>query len=319
MSRRALRAAILHIGLLLVATLAGALDVAAVQFEVSEELYTEPGAFGRRAARMVEDAAAAGAELVVFPEYINVFPLFADDAPVIARVETVSDALAALAADDAAPTETLARLIRERAPTVNRRLRSMWSRLARRNDVAIIAGTGFALADEGGVRNRAYVFDDDGRLVHAQDKVFLTPVELELLGLEPGSIDAVSSFEIEDVELGMTICRDSYFDVFEEYLGDADLWVQVRANGETYTEEVRRRFRGALAERVSETAVAGGVDASLTGRFLDLLWEGPSYAVDGDGRRVASSPGARGSDVVLVRFRADGERATLDASWRSQQ
>jgi predicted amidohydrolase len=294
-------------------------DIAAVQFEVSEALYTEHGAFAARAEAVVAEAAAAGADLVVFPEYINVFLLFEAHASLISRARDLSDALAALASDEAAPVAALQHLMLRRSPAVERRMRAMWAGLAREHDVAVIAGSGFVRTDGGELRNRALVFDDDGRLVHLQDKVYLTPVEDELLGLEPGDMDAVSTFEVEGLEVGLTICRDSYFDAFEERLAGADLWVQLRANGEAYGPEVRRRFEGALAERVAETPVPAGIDASLTGSFLDLLWEGPAYAVDADGRRIAETEDERGSGIVLLRFRADGSRATLRRIWRLQQ
>lgn len=294
-------------------------DIAAVQFEVSEALYTERGAFAARAEAVVAEAAAAGAELIVFPEYINVFVLFQSHAHLISRAHGVSDALAALASGEEAPVASLQHLMRRRAPAVERRIRAMWARVAREHDVALIAGSGFVRTGSGELRNRAFVFDDDGRLVHVQDKVYLTPVEDELLGLEPGEMDAVSTFEVEGLEVGLTICRDSYFDAFEERLAGADLWVQLRANGEPYRTEVRRRFEGALAERVAETPVPAGIDASLTGSFLDLLWEGPAYAVDAYGRRIAETDDERGSGIVLLRFRADGGRATLRRIWRLQQ
>ena len=108
---------------------------------------------------------------------------------------------------------------------------------------------------------------------------------------------------IDGFEIGLTICRDSFFSDWERTLGGADLWLELRANGELYTEEVRRRFDGALPERVGATSAAAGVSASLTGSLLDLVWEGPSYVVDESGRRVGASADVRGNSVLMVEVR----------------
>ncbi|MFO7782681.1 MAG: nitrilase-related carbon-nitrogen hydrolase [Spirochaetia bacterium] len=282
----------------------GVLHVAAVQAEVAEETYLDVEEFESHVEKLVAEAERRGAELVVFPEYINVFLLFESYAPVIRRASSMDDALHELAAPArAASTEALQALLRRRAPQVERTVRRMWSNLAREYGVAIVAGTYFAPVGEESIHNRAIVFDEDGRLLHAQDKVFLTAFETDVLDLGEGDLEEAETFEIDGFEIGLTICRDSFFSDFEPELGDADLWLELRANGELYTEAVRRRFEGALPERVEATSTAAGVSASLTGSLLDLVWEGPSYAVDASGRRVGASGDVRGSSLLLTEVR----------------
>jgi hypothetical protein len=98
----------------------------------------------------------------------------------------------------------------------------------------------------------------------------------------------------------VTICRDSYFSEWDAQLGYSDLWIDLRANGEPYTRAVRTRFEGTLAERVAWTDASAGINASLTGTFLDLLWEGPSYAVDASGLRIAESPDYDAGSLVIA-------------------
>jgi NAD+ synthase (glutamine-hydrolysing) len=185
-------------------------------------------------------------------------------------------------------------------------MHGLWRSLAREYEISIVAGTYFARTAAGRLRNRAVVFDEDGRVVHQQDKAFLTPFEAEVLGLEAGPRGAVGTFEVEGVELGMTICRDSFFEVWDERLAGAEMLIELRANGEPYSAEVRRRFEGALPERVAGTGASAGVNSSLTGRFLDLLWEGPSYVVDHAGHRIAGSETVRGSELVVVDLEISG-------------
>ncbi|MFP4565273.1 MAG: nitrilase-related carbon-nitrogen hydrolase [Spirochaetota bacterium] len=288
----------------------GALRVAAVQTEVSQEDYLDARAFEAYLERLVSEAERRGADLVVFPEYINVFLLFEEHKSLIASASSADEALERLASRGGeAPDSALQTLVRRRAPSVERFVRRMWSGLAREYDVSIVAGTYFAPDGEHGLRNRALVFDGDGGLIHAQDKVFLTAFEERTLGLAEGELQAAKTFEIDGVEIGLTICRDSFFSDWEPVLGDADLWLELRANGEVYTDEVRRRFEGALAERVEATSVDLGVGASLSGRLLDFVWEGPAYVVDEDGRRVLASDDVRGNSVLITEVgRSDGTR-----------
>ncbi|NBF41625.1 MAG: hypothetical protein GVY14_14550 [Spirochaetes bacterium] len=298
----------------------GVLRVAAVQAEVVDETYLDSEKFESHVEKLVAEAERRGAELVVFPEYINVFLLFEPYAPIIRRASSMDEALRELlpladgaprvgavpsgaAPPPAASTETLQALLRRRAPSVERFVRRLWSGLAREYAVAIVAGTYFAPAGEESIHNRAIVFDEDGSLLYAQDKVFLTAFEADVLDLGEGDLEEAETFEIDGFEIGLTICRDSFFSDWEPELGGADLWLELRANGELYTEAVRRRFEGALPERVGATSAVAGVSASLTGSMLDLVWEGPSYAVDARGRRVGASGDVRGSSLLLSEVR----------------
>ena len=283
------------------------LDVAAVQFEVTEETYADTAAFEKRVSAVLETSADAGADLVVFPEYLNVFLLFDDYSQVVARSSSIEEALSRLTDGDEASLEAL---LRREIRTTGARIMKLWGELARRYELHIVAGTHFTLSEDT-LRNRALVFGPDGRLLETQDKHYLTPFEKEELNLEPGPIREVDTFEVAGYEVGLTICRDSYFAEWESRLGDADLWIDLRANGEEYSQAVKKRFQAALSERVAGTPVRAGANATLTGDYLDLLWEGPSYVVNPNGRRIAESAEVRGTSIVLFSLgRAGGPHAT---------
>jgi predicted amidohydrolase len=179
--------------------------------------------------------------------------------------------------------------------------------MAQRYDTAIVAGTAFVKARTGKghgegaqLRNRALVFGPEGSLLYRQDKVYLTRFERRHFGLSAGSLGAATGFRLEGLRFGLTICRDSFFGAWEERFADADVWMEIRANGEAYSPEVRERFRTALAERVRRSPAHRGLSTSLTGELLDLLWQGPAYTVDAHGRRVQESPKPTGKHLMVV-------------------
>jgi len=282
--------------------------VAAVQFEVSEERYASVSRLHAEIDRLVGEARERyDADIVVFPEYINVFLLASQYPDVLAEADDLFEALAAIS-DGPVDADTVAEVLHSHADSITDAAVALWSDVADRHDTTIVAGTLFALAEpvapgaEQELRNRLVVFDEHGLVVYTQDKVYLTPVESDLLDIEPGSIDAAAPIVVEGLEIGFTICRDGYFGAWNRTLGDVDLWISLRANGEPYTREVYERFLTAMPERVAETDVDAGISASLTGEFLGEVWAGPSYVVDGSGEWIAASSRPVGTEITAVRM-----------------
>ena len=318
--------------------------VATVQFEVRRELYRSPDRFQRAVEPLVEEAAGRGADLVVFPEYINVFLVASRYPGILEHADSVSGALAALASRAGHPD--LQALFSANAGWLSREVRRIWSSLAREHELTIVAGTTFEAAggtpvprtasdsetrrtrattpgsdspiadqareDGPTLYNRALVFGEDGELVHVHEKAYLTPMEEDELGLTAGRARAATLFDVDGVEMGITICRDTYFESWHGPLRGLDLWIDLRANGEPYSREVYERFLGTLPERVRESSAVAGVNSSLTGTFWEMLWEGPSYVVDAGGRRVAQTPDVRGTRVLLMELTPN----ELEDSWR---
>ena len=241
------------------------------------------------------------ADMVVFPEYVNIFLIARRYPAAVAESDSVDEAVWRLGGDDPTVAD-VASLLRRTAPLISREALNFWRQLAAKYQVAIVPGTFFVRPDahRQGLRNRLYLIDRTGTVIHRQDKVYLTPEESEDLGVEPGNLDAVSPIQIDGLSIGFTICRDTFFDTWNERLGDADVWIDLRANGERYTREVAERFRQTLPQRVGETGAIAGVNATLSGEFLDLVFAGRSYVVDESGHRVAESSSTIGTEITSV-------------------
>lgn len=282
--------------------------IAAVQYRVSEERYASIDRFRASVERLVAEAVhELGAELVVFPEYINVFLIAARYPDAVAEAETLPEALAAVG--DGEPV-ALPELIGRSAPWIVHEASALWSELADEYDVTIVAGTLFAPADRNGrpeLRNRLLIFEPGGRLRYTQDKVYLTTVEAVGLGLRAGAIEAAEPIVMNGLEIGFTICRDTYFPTWHGPLDGVDVWIDLRANGEPYSREVYERFLLTLPERVVQSGAVAGVNASLTGELLGFVWAGPSYAVDASGRRIAATERPVGTGLVAIELVSAGD------------
>lgn len=286
------------------------LDAVLVQFAVHPADFASIERFRARVDATTSRAVDHyGADLVVFPEYTTAIAAFSTfitaagpEIPADLPGHVLRSALEAGRGEvpPASAMEPFHNLVADSARDTAVRLRSLWAAVARRYEVWIIAGTALVPGDAGGVRNRAWVFAPDGTLAYRQDKVFLTEYEQVVLGLDPGTVTRARAFRINGVDLGLTICRDSYFDVWERRFGQVDAWIDIRANGEPWSQSVRRRFDTALPERVAETAVPQGVSASLTGRLFGLLWQGPAFVVDPAGNRVRQAPHPDGNYLLPV-------------------
>jgi predicted amidohydrolase len=297
----------------------------AVQFEISEELFgrsADPLAFFADHVEQIVAAAVEthNADLVVFPEYLNALALAAPDLERILAADTVDQAITSLMERYGA--ESVPALLAARSSEVNPELVAIWRRIARRYRVAIIPGTffwsrsGSEVTTSSQITNRLIVIGGNGELLHQQDKVYLTPEEEALFELTPGAVSDAQPFYIGGRRIVATICRDSYFDRWERHFAPPDIWIDLRANGEPYTFRVRERFDGALPERVANTEAEVGINATLTGSFLDLFWEGPSYTVDASGRRIAESPEPDATSLVITSlYRSGLEPATTVQSW----
>lgn len=85
--------------------------------------------------------------------------------------------------------------------------RDAFSSAAKRHSVHIQAGSLFVLESEG-VKNQAFVYGPDGRMVVMQEKIHPIPFET-MLGVLPGS--GVEVFDVDGVRCGIAVCYDAYF------------------------------------------------------------------------------------------------------------
>jgi predicted amidohydrolase len=285
------------------------LTVGAVQFQVSEELFASEAEFAAEVSAHVAEAVAAGSELVVFPEYTGVFLATIPHRAQVSRSDTLQGAMRRIAAARGRPV-VLRRLFADAAPEVSLRMDRIFGALARRHEIYILSGTYFhAHRDEAGIprlTNRAVLYGPEGNRVYEQDKVFLTAFERDLIGIDPGSVHEAEGFTIDGVEIGLTICRDTFFEVWDGAYEGKELWIDIKADGVAYDDEARRRYFKTIPERLEESDVPYGVTVSLVGRYLELFWEGRTSMVAWDGRSLRTldrSDRTRHRDLVVESFR----------------
>jgi predicted amidohydrolase len=282
------------------------LRVAAVQFSIHVQDLASFSAYRARIEALVESCLAYEPDLILFPEYTSAFLAIVPYGARLARFTTVGQALRDIMAAEPL-VASLPDLFLLNSGVAERAARELFARLARRHRVAIGAGTLFAADRQpGGTRlvNRALLFDQEGELLHAQDKVLLTDFEAEILGVEAGRLEQAAPFVFENRRIGLTICRDTYLADWERSFAGCDLWVDLKANGEPFTEQARESFQRALPARLAGAEVPYGLTVCLTGRLFELAWEGESFLAgkgpDGKVRTVVRAASARGEEVLLV-------------------
>lgn len=298
------------------------LAVAAVQYQVREGRYISEAAFRSSVDALVSDAVAAGAELVIFPEYTGVFLATAPYAAQVRSADTVREALRRIRAADehAAGTDraaaadpgrpNLRQLFLEAAPEVSRTMDEIFGGLAARHRVHILAGTYFhrTLGPDGtgSLTNRAVLYDPRGSRTYEQDKVFLTPFEEHLIGLDAGAVAAAHGFAIDGLDVGLTICRDTFFEEWDPVHDDREVWIDIKADGVDYDAAARERYYKTIPERLEATDVPYGITVSLVGSFLELFWEGRTSIVTWEKDRLRTledSDSPRRQEIVIETIR----------------
>lgn len=274
----------------------GSLKVALVQYEVELEDYSSPASFSKEVNRLLTRAASAEAEIAIFPEYINTFLSFVEEAEGLRGASDLEEGLKLL------PSGNLHRILCRRSAEVRSMMDSLWGGAARRYGLVIVAGSYFA-CENGELYNRAVVYGSDGKEIYRQDKVKLTPYEKKYLRLSPGEVEEAELFDVDGWDCALTICRDTFFETWNGRLEDADLWMDLKANGEKYTDDTEDLFARALPERIAQTGVPYGITVCLNGRYLDLLWEGPSsivrYAGAGNVEHLAAADKVDEGQVIF--------------------
>ena len=181
----------------------------------------------------VSEAARAGADLLVFPEY---------GAAELAAIGAPADA--ALAAEF--ETEMVA---------ISARLPAYWAmcaELARRHGVYLLSGSGPYRTQDAWV-NRAMFFDPDGGRVIC-DKQIMTPWERDPLGLSPGEPLRVIATPLG--RIGVLICYDAEFPLLARALVAAGAEILLVPSW-TEAEEGYNRVRiGAMARALEGQCIA---------------------------------------------------------------
>ena len=277
------------------------LRIAGVQLLIDESCYATEAAFEAAVEARLRKALESGEiDLVVFPEYTSVFLALTPYSEIIEASSTVPEALGQITRIHPLLTDPKS-IFTAASPRVAAAMDRIWGGLARRYDVAIIAGTWFA-AEPDGLKNRLAVYGRDGRRAYEQDKVYLTDFEIDIVGLSSGRVTDARAFSLDGFSVATTVCRDTFFETWDEHFSGADYWLDIKANGARFTSQESERFLRALPARITESDVRRGMTVCLTGSYLDLLWEGRSFVVveDVDGAKIGKAASIHLGDAVLV-------------------
>ena len=169
------------------------LKIAAAQYPIerlaSWDTYTE------KLTRWVVEAAARGADLLVFPEY---------GAMELASLDPATEG------DLAASLEAVSALL----PRVD----ALHADLARKHEVHILAGSAPRRDPDGKARNAARLFAPSGTMA-TQDKLVMTRFEREQWGIAPGT--NLRLFDTALGLIGVVICYDAEFPLIARALVEA--------------------------------------------------------------------------------------------------
>jgi predicted amidohydrolase len=189
------------------------------------------GAYEGKLTRWVSEAAGAGTDLLVFPEY--------------GAME-----LATLSGRDVAlDLEASLRAVSNRIPEAD----ALHAKLAQEFGVHILAASAPVFDPALGVRpvNRARFFAPDGSMAH-QDKQIMTRFEREEWGVVAGG--PLQLFDTALGKIGILICYDSEFPLLGRAMAEADL-ILVPSCTEALTGYSRVRI-GAMARALENQCVA---------------------------------------------------------------
>lgn len=169
------------------------LTVAVTQLELRAERSVDD--ILRHVEALVAEAAERGAELVLFPELAS-----------IGLLGTITD--------HRVTTGTVTSDYWNVLSSMTGELVEGMKRMAAEHDIAVVGGSHNRIADDGSLRNTAYVVHPDGR-VKSQDKLHLTPPE-HSMGARGG--DGLLVTTIGPFTVGLLICADIQFPELTRYL-----------------------------------------------------------------------------------------------------
>lgn len=164
-------------------TAASTLTIAAAQYPLDPVASVD--AWQSKVRRWVEDGAATGAEILVFPEY--------------AALELAATGGSAVAASLSESLHHVAAMRDMRVET--------YQSLAQEFNVTLLAGSGPVASPDGGFYNAAQLITAQGR-VGQQEKLIMTPFERKW-GISPGQ--QISVFKTERITIAILICYDVEF------------------------------------------------------------------------------------------------------------
>lgn len=202
--------------------------VAACQYAI--ELHESWSAYAEHLQRVCAEAVAAGAQLLLLPEYAGM--VLSGQLPADQR----GDLKASIAGVQPLVKPWLA----------------LCEGIARRLGVYLQPGSLPVLDNDGHYRNRAWLFGPEGMLGH-QDKLMMTRFEREHWGISAGQ--GLRVFDTRLGRLGILICYDNEFPLLARHLAEAGADL-ILAPSCTDTEAGYHRVRIGIQARALENQIA---------------------------------------------------------------
>lgn len=244
----------------------GKVKVGAVQLEM--KVYQKVMDFVDKMNEITAQAAAEGVDLLVFPEYnllqlIGLLPGISDK--VKNETESIDDLLNGVG-EGVKITEILCYI----GPVIQEISSTIFSQLAEKYNLSIMAGSGMLPAEENKIYNIAYLFGADGRFIGKQKKVHLMPVEEEW-GLKTGEELNVYSTSLASVAL--PVCMDAtYFETFRILSNKGAEIIMIPVANPEPEYNYWTAMRG-IWGRVQESKVYG-IKSTMIGSFFNYKFTG---------------------------------------------
>jgi predicted amidohydrolase len=216
--------------------------IAAAQYPL--ETFPTLDSYREKLARWVAEAAATGAQLLVFPEY---------------GAMEYAGAAGAAAADLKASLAAVSKALPE--------MDAAHAELARRHGVHILAASGPSERPGGRYVNAARLFSPGGRM-GLQEKLIMTPFERDW-GISGGS--ALRVFETSIGRIGVAVCYDSEFPLLVRAQAEAGAQIILIPSCTEFPSGYNRVRTAALARALENTCVTV---------LAPTIGEGQSPAVD---------------------------------------
>ncbi len=165
-------------------------------------------------------------------------------------------------------------VFRMMSPFVDRVARTVFSELAKRHRMVIMAGSFLVTDAEGNICNTAYLFDETGRLMGTQDKLHLVDAE-STWGLASGQ--TLAAFSTPFGMLAAPVCMDAtYFETFRILLS-LGVDIALLPIGDAAEYRAFYALRG-IWPRVQESPMYG-VKAALVGNLFGQTFTGKAGVV----------------------------------------
>ncbi len=240
-----------------------------------------PAAHGSMVREIVKNAAAQKSDLIIFPEYFNVMLATSPWAEIIKSSDSVRKAIRRISETTDGP-RSMRDLFIQQSQMIRKHMDNLYGELAKQYGISILAGTYFAhdrAADR--LTNRAVLYDAEGTVIYEQDKSFLTAFEKSELQLDAGRPQDARLLDFNGISVGITICRDIFFPVWDDIFMGMDLLIDLRAEGSLW-QDSSGSFYSAIPQRLHGSGGSWAVTSTLTGQFIDLFWQGKSAYISKD-------------------------------------